>query len=60
MILDYDVGFEDPIILRRPINYTVCAFVCMEKGKMKFSLKKDEATFYICRSMMKGGELYLL
>ncbi|XP_049345740.1 uncharacterized protein LOC125810277 [Solanum verrucosum] len=51
LILDCDVDFEVPIILETPFLATRRALVDMEKGKMKFRLKNEEATFNISRSM---------
>ena len=57
MIHDCEVDFEVPIILGRPFLATGCALVDMEKGKMKFRFNNEEATFNICRSMRKSGEI---
>ena len=51
VILDCKVDFKVPIILWRPFLATGQALVYMEKGKMKFRFKNEEATFKICRSM---------
>ena len=32
----------------------------MEKGKMKFRLNNEEATFNVCRTMRQSGELQLV
>ena len=50
-VLDCEVNFEVPLILRRPFLATRRALVDMEKGKMKFRLNNEEVTFNICRSM---------
>ena len=57
VILDCDVNFEVPIILRRPFVSTGRALVDMEKRQMKFWLNNEEVTFNICRSMRQSGEL---
>ena len=57
VILDYEVNFEDPIILGRPFLATGRALVDMEKRQMKFRLNSEEVTFNICRSMRQSGEL---
>ena len=57
VILECEVDFEVPIILGRTLLATGRALVDMEKGKMKFRLNNEEATFNICRSMMQNGEL---
>ena len=49
-ILDYEVDFEDHIILGRPFCATGRALVDMEKGKIKFRLNNEKATLNICRS----------
>ena len=36
VILDYEVDFEVPIILERPLLATSRVSIDMEKGKMKF------------------------
>ena len=46
-----------PIILGRPFLATGRALVDMEKGQMKFRLNNEEATFNVCRTMRKSGEL---
>ncbi|XP_015084171.1 uncharacterized protein LOC107027542 [Solanum pennellii] len=51
VILDCEVDFEVPIILRRPFLATRRELVEMEEGKMKFRLNNEEATLNICRSM---------
>ena len=56
VILDCEVDFEVPIILRRPFLAMARALVDMEKGKMKFWLNNEEATFNICRTMRQSGE----
>uniref|UniRef100_M1DW60 Integrase n=1 Tax=Solanum tuberosum TaxID=4113 RepID=M1DW60_SOLTU len=60
VILDCEVDFEVPIILARPFLATGRALVDMEKGKMKFRLNNEEATFNICRSMKQSGELQMV
>ena len=57
LILDCEVDFEVPIILGRPFLATSRALVDMEKGKMKFQLNNEEATFNICRTMRQSGEI---
>ena len=57
VILDCEVDFEVPIILRRPFIAKARALVDIEKGQMKFWLNNEEATFNICRSMRQSGEL---
>ena len=57
VILDSEVNFEVPIILRRPFLATGRALVDMEKGQMKFWLNNEEVTLNICRSMRQSGEL---
>ena len=57
VILDCEVDFEVPIITRRQFLATGRALVYMEKGKMKFRLNNEKATFNICRSMRQNGEL---
>ena len=57
VILDCEVDFEVPIILGRPFLATGRALVDMEKGQMKFRLNNEEATFNVCRTMRKSGEL---
>ena len=54
VILDSEVDFEEPIILRRPFLATDCALVDMEKRQMKFWLNNEEATFNNCRSMRRA------
>ena len=56
-ILDCEVDFEVPIILRRPFLATGRALVDMEKGQIKFRLNNEEVTFNICKSMRHSGEL---
>ena len=56
VILECEVDFQVPIILRRPLIATSRALVYMEKGQMKFRLNNEEATFNICGSMKKSGE----
>jgi len=51
VILDCEVDFEVPIILRRPFLATGRTLVDMEKGQMKFWLNNEEATFNVCRTM---------
>ena len=46
-----------PIILGRQFLATGRALVDMEKGKMKFRLNNEEATFNIFRSMRQSDEL---
>ena len=55
--LDCEVDFEVPSILGRPFLATGRALVDMEKGKMKFQLNNEEATFNICRTLRQSGEL---
>ena len=57
VILDCEVDFEVPIILRRPFLATGRTLVDMEKGQMKFWLNNEEATFNICRTMRQSGEI---
>ena len=57
VILDCEVDFEVPIILRRSFHATGRALVDMEKGQMKFRLNNEEATFNICRCMSQSDEL---
>ena len=57
VILDCEVDFEVPIILRRPFLATGRDLVDMEKGQMKFWLNNEEATFNICRSMRQSCDL---
>ena len=57
VILDCKVDFEVPIILGRPFLAIGRALVDMEKGKIKFRLNNEEATFNICRSMRQNGEI---
>ena len=52
--------FEVPIILGRLFRSTGHAFVAMEKGKMKFRLNNEGATFNICRSMKQSDELQMV
>ena len=56
VILHCEVHFQVPIILGRPFLATGRALVDMEKGKMKFWLNNEEATFNICRTMRQSGE----
>ena len=58
VILDCEVYFEVPIILRRPFLATSRALVDMEKGQMTFELNNEEATFHICRTKRQSGELH--
>ena len=51
VILDCEVDIEVPIILGSPFLATGRALDDMPKGKMKFWLNNEEATFNICRSM---------
>ena len=60
VILDCEVDFEVPIILGRPFLATGRAVIDMEKGKMKFRLNNEEATFNVCRTMRQSGELQLV
>ncbi|XP_069144403.1 uncharacterized protein [Solanum lycopersicum] len=55
--LDCEVDFEVTIILGRPFLETCHALVYMEKRKMKFRLNNEDATFNICTSMKRSGEL---
>ena len=57
MIIDCELDFEVPIILGRPFLAIGRALVDMEKGKIKFRLNNEEATFNICRSMRQNGEI---
>ena len=57
VILDCEVDFEVPIILRRPFLATGRALVDMEKGKIKFRLNNEEVTFNIYRSIMQTSEI---
>ena len=57
VILDCEVDFEVPIILGRPFLATGRALVDMEKGQMTFKLNNEEATFNICSTMRKSGQL---
>ena len=57
VILDSEVDFEVLIILWRPFLATGRALVDMEKRQMKFRLNNEEATFNVCRTMRKSGEL---
>ena len=57
IILDCEVDLEVPIILGRPFFATGGALVDMEKGKMKFRLNNEEATFNVCKTMRQSGEL---
>ena len=50
VILDYEVNFEVPIILRRPFLATGRALVDMDKGKMK-RLNNEKENFNIFRSI---------
>ena len=50
-ILDCEIDFEVPIILRRTFLAKGRVLVDMENGQMKFWLNNEEATFNICRSM---------
>ena len=45
IILDCEVDFEVPIILRRPFLYTGRAFVDMVKAQMKIRFNNGEANF---------------
>ena len=45
-----------PIILWKKFLAIGRALVDTEKGKMKFRLNNEEATFNICRSMRQNGE----
>ena len=49
VILDCEVYFEVPIILGRPFLATGRTLVDKEKGKMKFLLNNEEATFKLVR-----------
>ena len=60
VILDCEVDFEVPIILGRTLLATGRALVDMEKGKMKFRLNNEKATFHICRSMRKSGKILMV
>ena len=51
VIVDCEVGFEVPIIIRRSVLTTVRALVDMEKGQIKFWLNNEEVNFKICRCM---------
>ncbi|XP_069148240.1 uncharacterized protein [Solanum lycopersicum] len=57
---DVLVEFEVPIILGRLFRSTGHAFVAMEKGKMKFRLNNEGATFNICRPMKQSDELQMV
>ena len=57
VILDCEVDFNVPIILRRRFLATGRALVDMEKGQMIFRLNNEEATINICRTMRQSGEL---
>ena len=56
-ILECEVDFEVPIILRRSFLATGRALVDMEKGQVKFRLNNEEVTFNVCRSMRHSGEI---
>ena len=47
MILDSGVYFDVPIILRRLLLANGCAFVNMEKGKMKFQLNYEKVNHIV-------------
>ncbi|XP_049349045.1 uncharacterized protein LOC125813609 [Solanum verrucosum] len=51
LILDCEVDFEVPLILGRPFHATRHALVDMERGQMKFLLKKEKVTFNVYTSM---------
>ena len=51
VILDCEVHFEVPIILGRPFLSTSRALVDMEKVKIKFPFKNEEATMNVYRTM---------
>ena len=57
VILDHKFDLEVRIILGRIFLATMCALVDLEKRQMKFRLKNEEASFNICRSIKKSGEL---
>ena len=54
-LLMVDQTVERPI--GRPFVATGRALVDIRKGKIKFRLNDEEATFNICRSMKHNGEL---
>lgn len=47
MILDSGVYFDVPIILRRLLLANGCAFVNMERGKMKFQLNYEKVNHIV-------------
>ena len=57
VILDCKVDSKVPNILGKSFLATGGALVDTEKGQMKFRLNNEEATFNICRSKKKSGEL---
>ncbi|XP_049382699.1 uncharacterized protein LOC125847034 [Solanum stenotomum] len=57
VILDCEVDFEVPIILRRPFLATGRALVDVKRGELKFRLNKDEVKFNICMSMKQPNDM---
>ena len=60
VILDCEVDFEVAIILGRTFLATGHALVDTEKGKIKFRLNNEGATFNFCRSLKQSGELQMV
>ena len=57
MIFDCEVHFEVFIITGRLFLATGRVLVHMQRGQMNFRLNNEEATFNICKSMKRSGEL---
>jgi len=57
VILDCEVDFEVPIILRRPFLATRQALVDVERGELKFRLNKEEVKFNICKSIKQQHDM---
>lgn len=53
VILDFEVDFDIPIILGRPLLTTGRALVDIELGQLKFRLNEEEVIFDMCQSMKK-------
>ena len=57
VILDCEIDFEVPIIIRRPFHTRSRALGYIEKGQMKFWLNNEEMSFNVFRFMRKSGEI---
>nr|XP_016487741.1 PREDICTED: uncharacterized protein LOC107807821 [Nicotiana tabacum] len=51
VILDCEVDYEVPIILRRPLLATGKALVNVEAGELTFRVGDEKVVFHVCKSM---------